>query len=128
MTTIERAFFDAVLADLAYLDGLAPNMSPDAYANLLARRVTRPLAEQVAARFEVLAVKSDPASNYQGVVFRDRTTGELYLANRGTDSIFGDIVWADGDLALISGIARSQTAALINWCHPDRNGVERHRL
>jgi Ca2+-binding RTX toxin-like protein len=48
-------------------------------------------------------------------VFRDRTTGELYLANRGTDPTFGDIVEADGDLAGISGVARRQAAAMVNW-------------
>jgi hypothetical protein len=103
MTTAQQALFDAVLADLAYLDTLVAGMEEVDFRRETAQRITLPLAEEVASRFEVLAVRSDPASNYQGVVFRDRTTGELYLANRGTDPTFGDIVEADDDFAAVSG-------------------------
>lgn len=91
MTTIDQAFIDAVLADIVYVNGLSAGMGQagndtqtNNFRNLIARRITDPLAQEIAARFEVLAVKSDPASEYQGAVFRDKTNGQLYVANRGT--------------------------------------------
>lgn len=33
------------------------------------KRITAPLAQEIAVRFEVLAVKSESASDYHGVVF-----------------------------------------------------------
>ncbi|MBL8372262.1 MAG: hypothetical protein JNK28_12820 [Burkholderiaceae bacterium] len=90
-------------------------MIPKDRAAEFARRITQPLAEQFAARFEILAVKSDPVSDYQAVVFKDVSTGHLYLANRGTESKWLDTLHADLDLALGSGVAAKQAAAMANW-------------
>ncbi|WP_165349712.1 calcium-binding protein [Methylibium sp. Pch-M] len=114
MTTIEQAFFECVLADLSYLGTLSEGMSEAQFSAEAAKRITVPLAQEVAARFEILAVKSDPASDYQGVVFRDKITKELYVANRGTESLI-DILDADLDLALGSGVAAKQAASMVNW-------------
>ncbi|MFT3779392.1 MAG: putative Ig domain-containing protein [Ottowia sp.] len=114
MTTIEQSFIECLLADLAYVGTLQKGLSAKDRADEFARRITRPLAEQFAARFEILAVKSDPVSDYQAVVFKDVSTGALYLANRGTES-GTDIVNADLDLALGSGVASKQSAAMVNW-------------
>ena len=67
----------------------------------------------LAERFEVLATYDGSLDGYQGVVFKDRTDGTLYLANRGTSS--GSDYVADVDLALLSGVARDQVAAMVNW-------------
>ena len=114
MNTIEQAFFDGVLADIVYVDGFTSGMTAKDLADVIKFRVSEPLATAIGERFEVVAVKSDPASEYQGVVFRDKTTDQLYLANRGTESL-KDILVADLDLALVSGIATKQTTAMTNW-------------
>lgn len=114
MATIEQAFIECVLADLAYVGTLQKGMSQKGRADEFARRITQPLAEKFAARFEILTTHSDAASDYQAVVFKDVTTGDLYLANRGTESTT-DIVNADLDLALGSGVASKQAAAMVNW-------------
>ena len=114
MTTIEQAFIECVLADLAYVDTLRTGMDLGQRQTQFARRITQPLAEQFADRFEILSVKSDPVSDYQGLVFKDIKTGDLYLANRGTESPT-DTGLADLDLALGSGVASKQSAAMVNW-------------
>jgi len=113
MTTIEQAFFDAVLADISYVDKLEEGMTGDVLAGKIEKRISAPLAEIIGARFEVLAVKNDTSTGYQGVVFRDTQTKELYVANRGTEEIKDFI--ADGNLAVITGVASAQTASMINW-------------
>ena len=116
MNTIEQAFFEAILADIVYVDGFHVPMSAKQLSDLIGDRITEPLAEFISDRFEVLAVESDPSSDYQGVVFRDKTANELYLANRGTESnSITDIFGADFDLAVLSGVAKDQTAAMVNW-------------
>ena len=121
MNTINQTFLDAVLADIVYVDGLIVGMGQagndtqvNNFKNLIARRITGPLAEEIANRFEVISVKSDPASEFQGAVFRDKTTGEIYVANRGTESR-QDTFDADIDLALGTGVARNQASAMVNW-------------
>ena len=63
--------------------------------------MTQPVAEFIGAKFEVVSVENDRPSDFQGVVFRDKATGDLYLANRGTapGKSFQDVV-DDIDLAL----------------------------
>jgi hypothetical protein len=114
MTTIEQAFWEAVLADIVYVDGFTIGMTNFDLAKLIEYRVPKPLANEIGDRFEVLAVKDDPASEYQGVVFRDRTDGTLYVAHRGTAG-GKDILVADLDIAAASGAARAQAAAMVNW-------------
>ncbi|MBU1567847.1 MAG: hypothetical protein KJ630_19750 [Proteobacteria bacterium] len=113
MTTIEQVFLEAVLADISYVDGLTKGMTNDVLAGKIENRISEPLAEAISTRFEVLAVKDDSSSSYQGVVFRDKETNTIYVANRGTYT-FLDFV-ADANLALITGVATSQTACMINW-------------
>ncbi len=61
----------------------------------------------------MLAAYDDPLTDYQGVVFKDRSDQTLYLAHRGTT--IGRDILADVDLALLSGLARDQVAAMVNW-------------
>ncbi len=68
---------------------------------------------KIGKRFEVLASYTGSLTDYQGIVFRDKTEGTVYLANRGTSS--GKDIAADMDLALLSGLARKQVAAMVNW-------------
>jgi hypothetical protein len=114
MTTIEQAFFECVLADLSYIGTLSGGMSEAQFSAEAEKRITASLAQEVAARVEVFAVKSESASDYQGVVFRDKITKELYVANRGTESLI-DILDADLDLALGSGVAAKQAASMVDW-------------
>ena len=89
------------------------SMTGDELAGKIEKRISAPLAETIGARFEVLAVKNDSSTGYQGVVFRDTQTNELYVANRGTEEIKDFI--ADGNLAVITGVASAQTASMVNW-------------
>ena len=116
MTTIEQAWIDCLLADVAYVDRLLPGMTGTSLADRIEARMTQPVAEFIGAKFEVVSVENDRPSDFQGVVFRDKATGDLYLANRGTapGKSFQDVV-DDIDLALSAGIARTQTAAMVNW-------------
>lgn len=85
METIEQVYLEAVLAVLAYVDNLTPDMTGQILADKIEDRITEPLATTIGARFEVLAVKDDPSSSYQGVVFRDKTDNTIYLANQGVE-------------------------------------------
>ena len=113
MKSIESGFLDATLADVVYVDRLSPGLTGEALAEAVKFRVSAPLAVQLGKQFEVLASYDGPLTDYQGVVFKDKTDGTLYLAHRGTAGSV-DIV-ADIDLALVSGVARDQVAAMVNW-------------
>lgn len=115
MTPIEQAFWDAVLSDVSYVDGFAVSMTDLALKDLVKYRVPESTAVEIGSRFEVLAVHPGPSTSYQGVVFRDTQDGTLYLANRGTEFSANDLFNADVDIALVSGVARDQTAAMVNW-------------
>jgi len=121
MTTIEQAYFEAVLADIAYVDNLTPGMAGKSLADKIKDRISEPLAITIGDRFEVLAVKNDTSTGYQGVVFRDIQTNELYVANRGTEEIKDFI--ADGNLAVITGVASAQTASMVNWWEQIKAGI-----
>ena len=113
MSKINNGFLDAVLADITYVDGFVPGVSGKELAGAIEYRVSKPLAAFIGDRFSVLAAYDGPLTDYQGVVFKDKTDGTLYLAHRGTAGSV-DIV-ADIDLALVSGVARDQVAAMVNW-------------
>ncbi len=121
MTTIEQAFFDAVLADISYVKELSVGLSGNDLINAIKGRISEPLAITIGDRFEVLAVKNDTSTGYQGVVFRDIQTNELYVANRGTEEIKDFI--ADGNLAVITGVASAQTASMVNWWEQIKPGI-----
>ena len=108
MTTIKQALFDCVPADLACVGPLKP-LDEESLLDSAARRYTAPLAAKIADRFEVIAVKGDPSSDYQGVVFRDKINKELYVANRGTESLI-DIVDAGHLTTAIASLFASQAS------------------
>ena len=72
-----------------------------------------PVAEIVAGRFYVLNQYTDAATGFSGAVFRDRETGAVHFAMRGTESPM-DFV-ADIDLAIGEGVAAKQIVAMVNW-------------
>ncbi len=113
MTTIEQAFFDAVLADISYVKELTPGLTGRDFGDAIKGRISGPLAQIIGDRFEVLDVRDVQSSGYQGVVFRDKITNVLYIANRGTEPGIDFI--ADGNLAVVSGVATAQAASMVNW-------------
>jgi len=115
MNSIDQSFLEAVLADIAYVDGFTVGMTGDPLRQRIEFRVSLPLAQEIADRIQVLAVHPGPTTDYQGIVFKDLIDGTLYVAHRGTEPTFGDLLYADVDLALISGLARDQAAAMVNW-------------
>lgn len=74
MRAIEQVFFEAVLADIAYVDGLASGLTDDLLAIKIQDRISKPLAQTIGTRFEVLAVGSGSLSGYQGIISRDKQT------------------------------------------------------
>lgn len=74
MTTIEQVLYDALLANIAYVDDLTPGLTGVLLANAIKDRISEPLAQEVGTRFEVLAVGSGSLSGYQGIISRDKQT------------------------------------------------------
>jgi len=122
MSVVEHSFYDAVLADIVYVNidgevtgksGFTKGLHGEDLAKLIAPELTKPLADQIGDRFIVLDVKNDPISGYQGVLFKDLVSGGVILANRGTAG-WTDID-EDVDLALLSGVARNEIITMVNW-------------
>nr|WP_321241794.1 calcium-binding protein [uncultured Tolumonas sp.] len=122
MSVVEHSFYDAVLADIVYVNidgevtgksGFTKGLHGEDLAKLIAPELTKPLADQIGDRFIVLDVKNDPISGYQGVLFKDLVSGDVILANRGTAG-WTDID-EDVDLALLSGVARNEIITMVNW-------------
>lgn len=114
MTSVQQAFYDALLSDLAYVDGLSAGMTGVDLAEAIEGRIPSALAAAVGERFGVLAAIDDSDSSYQAAIFVDKYEGVVYVAHRGTTPL-QDILDADVDLAVISGVARRQVAAMVNW-------------
>jgi Ca2+-binding RTX toxin-like protein len=114
MDKVEQAFLDAILSDIAYVDGFVRGMTGDPLRDLIKYRTPFPQAQEIGDRFQVMAVRDDAASDFQGVVFKDKVDGAMYVANRGT-TLGQDMYDADLDVAALSGLARNQVAAMVNW-------------
>ena len=113
MTSIDQAFIDAAIADIVYVEGLTRGQSGNILTDLIKFRIPITAAQAIGERFIVLDVHEDLASSFQGAIFKDRTDGTIYVANRGT--LETQDFLADADLAVLSGVARNQVAAMVNW-------------
>jgi len=113
MTSVDQAFFDAAIADIVYVDGLTGGLSGNKLMDSIKFRIPLAAAQVIGDRFTVLDVRDDPASSFHGVIFKDLTDGTIYVANRGT--LETQDYLADLDLAALSGLARKQVAAMVNW-------------
>ena len=69
-------------------------------------------AAYIGARFSVLVQVSDPTSSFEATVWKEETTGNVYVSIRGTQG-FRDVL-EDADLAT-SGLAHAQLVAMVNW-------------
>lgn len=113
---ITTAFLNAVLSDASYVDGLTRGMTEDALATELRKRLTEPLAIYIANRFEVVTQYTEgnwAGSGFSATVWKNRSTGQIYMSFRGTEGAADFIT--DIDLAAGSGIARAQELTMINW-------------
>ena len=109
MTTINEAFTNALLADAAYVGGLAPNTD---LISALSNRMTSTLAAQIGKGFTVVTQIESGLSSFDATVWRSNNedgsanpTGKLYVSMRGTQQLTDFLV--DADLAL-TGNARAQ--------------------
>src|SRR6186713_2413831 len=100
MTSIDQAFIDAAIADIVYVDDLTRGLSGNTLRDTVKFRIPITAAQAIGDRFIVLDVHDDPASSFHGVVFKDRTDGTIYVANRGT--LETQDYLADVDLAVLS--------------------------
>ena len=122
MTTnsISTAYINALLADATYVDGLAPDGAPlsgSALVGKLQDRLTPSLAQYLADNFEVVTQKltsDNTESGFDATVWREKSTGKIYVSMRGTEfSGYADAA-ADADLTF-SGLARDQAVSMVNW-------------
>ena len=111
MTTAHDAYVNALLADAAYVDGL-DGLSKEDLIQRLSGRMTDTQATYIGARFSVLVQVSDPTSSFEATVWKEETTGNVYVSIRGTQG-FRDVL-EDADLAT-SGLAHAQLVAMVNW-------------
>lgn len=118
MTTnsIHNAFVNALLADASYVDGLFAGQNLANNAELQSR-LTPALAQHLSDNFEVVTQKltSDlTESGFDATVWREKSTGQIYVSMRGTEfSGYADAA-ADADLTF-SGLARDQVVSMVNW-------------
>ena len=114
---IRNAFVNATLAEATYANGLTPDMTGSTLSDVLVLELTRPFADYVGERFNVVRQTLDASSGFAVTVFRDRSDGQRYISFRGTEEWPGGIQdWvADVDLAVGSGVAYRQVIAMVNW-------------
>ena len=76
MSVVEHSFYDAVLADIVYINidgevtgkpGFTKGLTGFNLAKLIEPELTEPLAAEIGERFIVLDVKNDPISGYQAL-------------------------------------------------------------
>ncbi|MGA8514216.1 MAG: calcium-binding protein, partial [Burkholderiaceae bacterium] len=114
--TIHNAFVNALLADASYVDGLfaGQNLANDPE---LQTRLTPDLAKYLSDNFEIVTQKltSDLTdSGFDATVWREKSTGQIYVSMRGTEfSGYADLA-SDIDLTF-SGLARDQVVSMVNW-------------
>ena len=122
MTTIQKDYINALLADASYVD-LTQGMSKDDLILELSERMTPTLAAYIAANFEVASSINSPdipllGSGFDATVWRGKAgtafAGQVFVSTRGTEPPGVDIWGADADLAT-NVAARSQIIDMVNW-------------
>jgi hypothetical protein len=118
---IHARYLSALLADCAYVNGLpfGAGSTEQQLVDALAARLTRPLAQDVASRVQVLHqyTESNSAFGHTGfsaTVFQDRESGQIYFVARGTEPAFYKDFAADADL-VVRGLAVGQVVQMVNY-------------
>lgn len=113
MTAIHDTFINAILADAAYVNGLAGLNAGD-LSKALTGRMTPELAKYISDQFEVVTQFGDSSAfdGFNATVWREKKSGKLTVSFRGTQEYFD--FTADADLAT-RGIPYTQLADLVNW-------------
>jgi hypothetical protein len=116
---INTAFVNAILADASYVEGLLTGDTGTALKDALETRFTAPLAQYVGEHFRVVTQYTESnltGSGFSVTVFQDLLTNQQYIAFRGTEPEGGPAdVFADLDAVAVSGFARAQVQAMVNW-------------
>jgi hypothetical protein len=114
-TQIRAAYFNALLADASYVEGLRALDKGRLLEVQLVDRLTDPLAKSVGAECEVVTQWTDPdLSGFSVTVFAD-SVGQQYISFRGTERDSAVDWLTDLDAYLASGLARRQVIAMVNW-------------
>lgn len=115
MTTLQEAYWNALLADATYaLETNRDNVSGGALFDLLKSRMTEPLATYIKDNFSLVThIETDDVtgSGFDATVWR-RTDGKLYVSMQGTAGLQDFL--SDGQLAIV-GNGRDQIVELVNW-------------
>jgi len=115
MTTIQAAYWNALLADATYaLDAPAANVSGLELLDLLKSRMTEPVAAYIAANFSIVThIETDDVlgSGFDATVWR-RSDGKLYVSMQGTEGLQDFLI--DLNLA-ITGRVGQQVIDMVNW-------------
>jgi hypothetical protein len=116
-TPIRSAYFNALLADASYVDGLRLGDSGVRLEDALVREnlFTRSLAKAVGAEFRVLTQFTDQTgSGFSVAVFAD-SNGTQYISFRGTEPTSLNDWLTNFDAYFESGLGRRQVIAMLNW-------------
>src|SRR5690349_11793319 len=113
---LRQTYTSALLADAVYVKFTRSAIGPDSQSNGEFRRsletaeqdgqttglrFTRTLANYIAERFNLLDVYDNPLSGFYGAIFQEKSSGQLYMAFRGTNGQAVDYI--DDGLLAVSG-------------------------
>jgi Ca2+-binding RTX toxin-like protein len=119
MTTMQDALTNALLADAAYVGGLAKEETGANLSADLSPRMTPTLAAQIAKNFTVVSQFGSGVSSFDVTVWQTNNmdgtrnpNGKIYISMRGSQQLVDFLV--DADLA-VSGNARFQITEMVNW-------------
>ncbi len=113
---IEALYFEALLAQAAYADGLEADMTAiELTEKLMAvSGMTTVQAEYFASRYKVVAHQETTESGFSATVFQKISDGSFHFAMRGTDSIVPDFTSANAQ-NLGYGMSLNQVADMLNF-------------
>ncbi len=112
MTAIHNAYINALLADASYVDDLQPGDTASGLARVLTGRMTPVLAQYIGDNFTVLAQVGGLTSSFDATVWRENSTGNIFVSMRGTQE--GVDYFQDADLAT-TGLPYEQLRDMVNW-------------
>ena len=113
---IEALYFEALLAQAAYADGLEADMTGERLAEKLmaVKGMTTAQAEYFASIYKVVAQQNTTDSGFSATVFQRISDDSLHFAMRGTDNDGPDWVEANAQNGQ-HGISYMQVADMINF-------------
>ena len=117
-TEIHNAFINAVLSDACYVDGLSDGLTGGDLSTKLGTALTPKLANYVGDNFRIITQYTNPnllAGGLSVTVFEEKSTGQRYIAFRGTEPNDPRDLATDADVETGSGLAQAEVLDMVNW-------------